>query len=149
MLFRSLQALGCEGKELIAYGYLASMVASQCVKKTTTGCDGKPELLHLLDRTGKQLPVKNHCRFCYNTIYNTSPLSFLGLEKEVLRLNPLVLRLQFTIETRADADNILNAYISRLKQNSPSVGRQSGVDGEDAVNPIRDFTRGHFKRGIE
>ena len=68
--------------ELIVYGYLPMMVSAQCVKKTMEGCTGRPEVLYLRDRKGKAFPVKNQCRFCFNTIYNESPLSLLGLSGE-------------------------------------------------------------------
>ena len=69
--------------ELEVYGYLPMMVSAQCIKKTTSGCDKRQETVRLKDRTGKLLSVKNHCRFCYNTIYNPSPLSLLGCAKEI------------------------------------------------------------------
>ena len=134
---RELRQLGGSGRELIVYGYLPAMVSAQCVLKNTEGCKHQPQLLYLKDRKGKSLPVKNHCTFCYNTIYNTSPVSLLGLEDQVGRLNPEVLRLQFTIETPAEVRTLIQAY-------TDSFG-----DGKAVVQPSRDYTRGHFKRGIE
>lgn len=77
---RELSDAGVRG-ELIVYGYLPMMVSAQCVKKTMEGCTGRPEVLYLRDRKGKAFPVKNQCRFCFNTIYNESPLSLLGLSR--------------------------------------------------------------------
>ena len=85
---RELETLGCEEMELYVYGYLPAMVSAQCIVRTTKGCTKQPEVLKMKDRTGKDLPVKNHCRFCYNTIYNPSPLSLLGQEKLIGRLAP-------------------------------------------------------------
>ena len=74
------------------------------------------------DRTGKDLPVKNHCRFCYNTIYNPSPLSLLGQEKLIRRLAPGALRLAFTLETPEQ----MKALIQEI------------VDGENKKKPYSD-----------
>lgn len=89
------------------------------------------------DRTGKELPVKNHCRFCYNTIYNPTPLSLLGQEKLVERLGPSVLRLSFTIETPEQTKRVIDAFADHYRY------------GKDTPAPFTDFTRGHFKRGVE
>lgn len=134
---RELEQLGCTDKELIVYGYLPAMVSAQCIVKTIKSCRKRPELLYLKDRLGKRLPVRNHCRFCYNTIYNTSPLSLLGMEAMTARLRPSVIRMQFTIESEAEVKALLHAYVG------------SFYHGQTVKNPMTDFTRGHFKRGIE
>jgi len=98
-----------------------------------------PQVLMMKDRTEKKLPVKNHCRFCYNTIYNPSPLSLLGQTELVQRINPAVLRLQFTIETPKQAEQVIAAYAARFlydRQEQPPLA-------------LEDFTRGHMKRGVE
>ena len=136
---RELEHLGGAGRELIGYGYLTAMVSAQCIVKTTKGCNMTPQLLMMKDRTGKKLPVKNHCRFCYNTIYNPSPLSLLGQTELVQRINPAVLRLQFTIETPKQAERVIAAYAARFlydRQEQPPLA-------------LEDFTRGHMKRGVE
>lgn len=134
---RELEELGGGDKELIIYGYLPAMVSAQCVVKNTQGCRHQPQLLYLKDRKGKALPVKNHCTFCYNTIYNTAPLSLLGLEDKVMRLNPATLRLQFTVETAAETAALIRTYIDSFS------------DGRTAAVPTGEYTRGHFKRGVE
>ena len=134
---RELETLGCAGMELYVYGYLPAMVSAQCIVRTTRGCTKKPEVLKMKDRTGKDLPVKNHCRFCYNTIYNPSPLSLLGQEKLIGRLAPGALRLAFTLETPEQTKEILDAFADHF------------LHGEDTKDPLKDFTRGHFKRGVE
>lgn len=123
--------------ELIGYGYLSAMVSAQCVVRTVKGCTKKPELSWMVDRTGKELPVKNHCRFCYNTIYNPSPLSLLGQERIVERLKPSVLRLEFTIESPQQIQLVVEAYADHFRY------------GKDTPVPLTDFTRGHLKRGVE
>ena len=134
---RELETLGCAGMELYVYGYLPAMVSAQCIVRTTKGCTKQPEVLKMRDRTGKDLPVKNHCRFCYNTIYNPSPLSLLGQEKLIRRLAPGALRLAFTLETPEQMKAVLDAFADQF------------LHGEETRDPFKDFTRGHFKRGVE
>ncbi len=134
---RELESLGCRGRELIVYGYFPVMVSAQCVQNTGNGCNRKPGLLRMKDRTGRVFPVRNHCRFCYNTIYNPSPLSLLGQEQLVKKLEPWSLRLQFTWEDPARMEEILLAY------------KESFLYGRKTEYPEREFTRGHFKRGVE
>lgn len=134
---RELLELGCEGKELVVYGYLPAMVSAQCVQRTVKGCKRQSGVMMMKDRTGKRIPVKNHCRFCYNTVYNPSPLCLLGLREQVKKLNALVLRLSFTIETPEQIRTVLDEYGNYF------------VREQDGVMPCKDFTRGHFKRGVE
>lgn len=134
---RELEELGCRRGELVGYGHLPAMVSAQCVMRTVSGCKKIPGILQMKDRTGKELPVKNHCRFCYNTIYNPTPLSLLGQEKIVERLDPAVLRLQFTIETPQQVKAVIDAYAAHF------------LYGQDSPAPFAEFTRGHMKRGVE
>ena len=85
---RELNDLGSSGWELPVYGYMPAMVSAQCVQKTYAGCTRRPGWTRLKDRTGKELPVRSRCAFCFNTIYNPLPLSLFGLAKEVRRLTP-------------------------------------------------------------
>ena len=123
--------------ELIIYGNAPMMVSAQCITNTVKGCTHKRGTLMMKDRTGAVLPVKNHCSFCYNTIYNPAPLSLLGSEKLVRRLMAERLRLQFTVEGTEQTEKVLDAFIG------------SFVYDRDVEVPFRDFTRGHFKRGVE
>ena len=123
--------------ELIIYGNAPMMVSAQCITNTVKGCTHKRGTLMMKDRTGAVLPVKNHCSFCYNTIYNPAPLSLLGSEKLVRRLMAERLRLQFTVEGTEQTEKVLDAFIG------------SFVYNRDVDVPFRDFTRGHFKRGVE
>ncbi|MDO5416510.1 MAG: DUF3656 domain-containing protein [Lachnospiraceae bacterium] len=134
---RELKAKGCEGQEILIYGRLPMMVSAQCIRKTTEGCSHRREVLELKDRMGKLLPVKNHCTFCYNTIYNASPLSLLGQEDLVKGLKPSALRMQFTTESPKEVSRCLKACADSFL-----YGRKAEISGSD-------FTRGHIKRGVE
>ena len=113
------------------------MVTAQCIHQGVEKCDKKPGLVYLKDRMGKEFPVKNHCTFCYNTIYNAAPVSLAGLEDQVERLSPASLRLQFTTETPAEVEEILQNFCDGY------------LRGKKREMPAGDFTRGHFKRGVE
>lgn len=133
---RELKEKGCQGQEMIIYGHLPMMISAQCVKKTLKRCDRRRECLSLKDRTGKWIPVKNHCAFCYTILYNPSPLSLLCQEEMVEKLSPVALRLQFTIESPEEVKQIIQSFSDRF------------LDGKKAEPPFSDYTRGHIKRGV-
>ena len=137
---RELEEKGLRGEELMVYGNIPMMVTAQCLKKTLEGCTGRPELLWMKDRKGKDFPVKNHCRFCYNTIYNSSPLSLLADRSLIERLGPSVLRLSFTTEQPERIREVLKAFSEEFI---------SGTEKGGAPELSGEFTRGHFKRGAE
>jgi putative protease len=123
--------------QLIVYGHAPMMVSAQCITRTTGGCSHKKGLLYMKDRTGAMLPVQNHCDFCYNTILNPLPLSLLGSAGLIEKMGISSIRLQFTVENRETVEKILSAFVT------------SFVKGQEAEEPVKDFTRGHFKRGVE
>lgn len=123
--------------ELIVYGHAPMMVSAQCITKTVKSCTRRREMLMMKDRTGAMLPVKNHCGFCYNTIYNPSPVSLLGSEDVIRRLNPGRISVRFTVEDRNRTEKVLDVFVRAF------------LHGETAQPPFKDFTRGHFKRGVE
>ena len=133
---RELEARGSRERELLVYGSIPVMVTAQCIRKTVEGCSKCPEYLYLRDRKKKVFPVRNQCRFCCNTIYNSSPLSLLKDKKQIDRLQPEVLRLAFTSESAAQTGEVLDAYVKTFLYQEPVE-----LEGE--------FTRGHFKRGVE
>lgn len=125
--------------ELPAYGYLPVMTTAQCIRRTVSGCDRKSGFLALKDRTGKDLPVYNHCAFCYNTIYNPTPLALPGMESTLRRLRPAALRLQFLNETPQEISDIVRVYGDAFLRRKEPLHIQGG----------REYTRGHMKRGVE
>lgn len=133
---RELEVRGSRERELLVYGSVPVMVTAQCIRKTVEGCSKCPEYLYLRDRKKKVFPIRNQCRFCCNTIYNSSPLSLLKDKKQIDRLQPEVLRLAFTSESAAQTGEVLDAYVKTFLHQEPVE-----LEGE--------FTRGHFKRGVE
>lgn len=123
--------------EMLVYGYLPMMISAQCIRKTTSGCQKQSGITWMTDRKGKRFPVKNYCQPCYNIIYNQVPLHLLDNFKEVMRLKFGSIRLAFTIEEAAEAAAVTAAYIDVFK------------GGKELKYNFAEFTRGHFKRGIE
>lgn len=121
-------AEGCRKNELVVYGRIPMMVSAQCIRRTIKGCDRHMCLMKLEDRTGAFLPVKNNCTFCYNTILNARPLVLYDLEKELAGLGVQSLRYEFTTENAREVKEIM-------------AGKRIFHENE--------FTRGHFRRGVE
>lgn len=136
---REIAQLDGSDMELVAYGYLPMMVSASCLAKTVEGCHKKEELLYLKDRKGKEMPVKNNCRFCYNTIYNSSPVWLADQRLLVEQINPLSIRLSFTVEDAREVKRVIDCYADTFLYGSNS----------EAAKYHKDFTRGHLKRGIE
>ena len=82
-------------------------------------------MVSLQDRQNKSMPVRLYCKYCYNQIYNSDVLFLLGLEKEVERLGASSFRFDFTVESEKEIVELFQG------------------------KPLRQFTRGHFHKGIE
>lgn len=134
---RELKKRNCMDSELLVYGYFPIMVSAQCVRKNVSGCMKKSGLLYLKDRKGKKLPVKNCCDFCYNIIYNHVPLVLFDNKKELDELMPCGLRLSFTFEPPEQVERIAEVFAEKF------------INGRMTEFDFGDFTRGHFKRGVE
>lgn len=111
--------------ELLLYGHLPMMVSANCIEKTRNRCTKNNHILGLKDRQNKELSVRLYCKFCYNQIFNADVFSLFGLEKEVAALKPDSLRLEFTVESKNEVEEVLQGKINKS------------------------FTRGHFHKGIE
>ena len=121
---KELNHLHCDKLEICVYGNIPVMVSAGCIKKTYGKCDGEEGITILKDRLGNDFKCRNHCKFCYNVIYNSRPLLLDELVDKLER-RFVSRKYMFTTEDAAETKKILN-------------GQFSG-----------DFTRGHFKRGVE
>lgn len=140
---KELKMRGCEDAELIVYGHLPMMTSAGCVYKSLKHCRksdkrtfGPEDFYRIKDRKNMKFAVKPVCQECYNVIYNSQPLSFLNLRDQVAALAPGSLRLSFTMENEVQTKDVLN----RFEKNYIHKSR---------VEEFADFTRGHFKRGVE
>lgn len=133
---RELRDLGTGG-EMIIYGYQPVMLSAQCLQKNTKGCSRREGISYLKDRYGKFFPVRNHCQECYNIIYNISPLALFHQFQEIKMIQPESLRLSFTVEDGKEVEEIFRHY------------RQALAGNLDKNSYLKEFTNGHFKRGVE
>lgn len=140
---REIKDRGCQKAGLMVYGHLPMMISAGCVYKTLKHCrkaDPKPmkpeDYYRLKDRKNMQFPVKPVCQDCYNIIYNSQPLSLLSLKEQIEELHPAFLRISFTVEDAVLTEKILDCFEKNYRENIP-------------VKEFFDFTRGHFKRGVE
>ena len=144
-----LSKLGIRGMDLVVYGHLPLMVSAQCIKMNTTGCrkhknkdarkdqynEGDDSLV-LIDRLKNELLVRTNCRECYNTIYNSKCLSLLDEADEIKNLHPRNIRLDFSNESAEEISMVLQSFVKVFRY------------GENAELTKREYTKGHFRRGI-
>lgn len=135
---RELRALDTAGQEMVVAGRLPMMVSANCLKKTAARCDHRPEYMKLRDRRMMEMPVKTHCTFCYNTIYNAAPLSLSGVAAELAGLRLGAVRILLSNESAAEAKTAVR-----------SVYRSFVEREQDVPEAYENFTRGHFKRAVE
>lgn len=117
--------------EKIVYSRIPMMITANCVLRTMDKCrSGSGERVTLTDRYRKDFPVVRNCLHCMNIIYNSVPYS-LHQEHAKWREISISKRLDFTIETAAETDAVLKAFLN------------------GAAFPFREYTTGHEKRGVE
>lgn len=123
--------------EQIVYGYLPLMITANCLLKTTASCAKGPNFVRhtaqLKDRYGKVFTAVTNCKYCYNTIYNSVPLS---LHNKYQKSLPGSIRLQFSIEDVNEMKAILDYYLDWMNE----VKREF---------PITEYTTVHENRQVE
>lgn len=134
---------GMEDSELMVYGRVPMMVSAGCVFRNTNGdrCDRNIESGHeirLVDRTTTGFPVLCVCRYCYNVIFNSVPLSLHRLWDRVASLEPRSARLYFTTETPEETRSIASYFV-----------RLAGDPANAGPPPYEQYTRGHFLKSAE
>lgn len=128
--------------EMILYGYYPMMISAQCIKKTCGKCDKKSSFVQLKDRYGKYFPTKTFCDFCYNVIYNSVPTGILEEASQILEEEFESLRLNFTNETNEEVKSLLDTFIGAYRTENRDIKKKDSKE-------IPEFTKGHFKRGVE
>lgn len=126
---KEIQARNNTGSEMVIYGRYPLMVSAGCVHKNAAECDKKSQLTYLKDRYQVLFPVKNYCGDCYNIVYNSVPVLLIQEWEQLQKCGVSYFRLEFTMETAEETKNIL--YLLQGK------GREI------------EFTKGHYKRGVE
>ncbi len=139
---REIRALADRRTERTIYGYIPLMQSANCLYRTCKECRlYKQKSLHgtaiLTDRIGKHFQVLTDCRYCFNTIYNSVPLS---LHNKVDIRKGGNYRLQFTVESVDEVTAVLDYYLSWL----------TGEDSKKpAAFPLSEFTTAHENRQVE
>ena len=156
---------------LTVYGHLPMMITAGCVKKTENACTGREAgFWKLRDRKGQRLPVRCVCRFCYNVIYNSVPLSLHAYLGDAAARDAAGLVCAFTTESAQETRRIL-AYFAAAEKGVPHSVNGRGAarntehdagtskkycraNGEKAgrgqtAAPVAEYTTGHYKKGAE
>lgn len=134
---REWQSLHLNDGEIMVYGRIPLMVSAQCVTKNTKKCLGTPGYVTMTDRYQKKFYVRRHCSSCYNTIWNGAPLSLAGRKTELEEREPASIRLHFTNEKEQEMRRIIRTFYEEWHDLAITEQMRG------------DFTRGHYKRGIE
>lgn len=131
-------------KEMVIYGRLPLMYSANCIQNTLKKCIHNPDVQNqymLTDRYQNAFPVIQNCMHCYNILYNTVPLSLHGQLEKLQKTGLDVLRLDFTLENEKQTRAVLEYYINKTEDiNSKDI---------NADFLWKDYTNGHFKRGVE
>ncbi len=138
--YHEIRERGAEGSEIVIYGRTPMMVAANCLYLTQNRKCGKDikkgHLIELTDRKKAVFPVFADCRYCYNIVYNSVPLSLHKDIDRVRALEPLSVRLNFTTEEPDEVKRIAEAFINLI-----NTGNEENFDFP--------YTRGHFRKGVE
>lgn len=118
----------------LIYGRAPMMITANCVKKTQDRCNGKREFITITDRMNKSIPILCDCSLCNNIVYNSVPLSLHKYLNVIEGRGNL--KLNFTNESVNVTDSVID-YFGKL------------LNSEDVEIPYKEFTNGHFKRGVE
>ena len=139
---REIREKNTRNSEMILYGYYPMMVSAQCLKKTCGSCDHRSGKVWLKDRYGQHFLTKCFCDFCYNVIYNSIPTGLVKEAGEILEMGIPVFRLNFTEEGYEQTREMLELFALAYGFTKPT---------EKKKNPekLPEFTKGHFRRGVE
>ena len=123
--------------EQAVYGRLPLMITANCIARTAEGCQKNADIktVYILkDRYKKEFPVIADCRYCYNVIYNSLPLS---LHEKISRGGmSYCMRFNFTTEDYTETVQVLR-FFKEIQQ------------GGQIKPPYQEYTKGHEKRGVE
>ncbi|MBC7765471.1 MAG: U32 family peptidase, partial [Hyphomonadaceae bacterium] len=127
-------------QEMIGYGYLPLMIMENCpVGVALEKCEGKcqKQQLYLKDRMGAAFPIKTDNTTCRTELFNSTPLYMADKAVDIILAGVDVVRLCFTIESPVQCLALFASYEKAIKHN---VMQQAS---------IKDFTRGHYFKGVE
>lgn len=115
--------------EQVVYGRIPMMITANCLAKTSKTCNKTVESMVLIDRYHHEFPVQNVCNHCYNIIWNCIPMS---LHARLDDYKNCIKRIQFTTESAQQTEAVLAYFVKGIGD-----------------FPIKEYTTGHEKRGVE
>ena len=123
--------------ELMIYGRIPLMQTANCVLNTTGNCRKTEGFTYVSDRLGVRFPIITHCseKVCYNTIYNSVPVSLHKHLTDILNIGLSGLQIRFTNETKDDVKAVYHIF-------------EMGKSGVLPENVPYDYTNGHFIKGV-
>ena len=126
-----------EKAEYLCYGKIPMMVSANCIRKTKEACRGTGVSFEdsITDRYQTDFQVQTNCNYCYNVIYNSVPNSLHQNLEQIMKLEGLGIRLDFTTESADEMKQILDAYAEYL-----DVGKAE-------FSFMKEYTTGHYKKG--
>ncbi len=122
--------------QFIIYSTIPLMVTANCTIKNSLGCTKKNDTYSLVDRKKASFKGQCNCDYCYNTIYNSKKYCAFSLSEEISSLKVREYRIDFTFETKAGIEQILNKY------------KDIFIDNKH-YEYFEDCTKGHLKRGVD
>ena len=126
------------------YGYQKVMVSANCISGNYCGgCAHKtPQMMNLTDDMGNVFYVRNYCGECYNIMYNGVPTSILD-RLDLIHDSFADAYIEFTVEDGEKTNKIMD-YIEK------NIIGLDGIEQDNDVHaPIKEYTRGHYFKGIE
>ena len=126
------------------YGYQKVMVSANCISGNYCGgCAHKtPQMMNLTDDMGNVFYVRNYCGECYNIMYNGVPTSILD-RLDLIHDSFADAYIEFTVEDGEKTNKIMD-YIEK------NIIGLDGIEQDNDVHaPIKEYTRGHYLKGIE
>ncbi len=96
---------------LLGYGHIPLMAVRNCPVKAQIGCENCRQNGFITDRMGISFPVR--CKDNISLIYNSIPLSVSERQKEFK--NSSFFLLDFTIEEKEKAKEVINAFVNQQK----------------------------------
>ncbi len=120
----------------VLYGYIPLMYSANCIRNTLERCikdtGTANNRYHLTDRYRNDITIVQNCTHCYNILYNTVPMSLHGQLDRILKKNYPVLRLDFSVENGTQTRAVIEYFLNSCTE-----------------FPYKEFTNGHYKRGVE
>lgn len=128
--------------EMMLYGRIPLMNTANCILYTTHKCqklnrNESGDFIRLKDRKSALIPVLCHCdeTICFNTLYNSVPLSLHKHFNEIAQSGFRALQIRFTDESLERMKRILYLY-------------EGLFDGLRNMEPDFEFTNGNYIRGV-